>query len=256
MSAVRRVVALGVTVIMTFSLLWWPFVTFGPEDTDHLDRLLQVLHRIFPFQRGLFEGKVTNLWCALSVKPFRIRQRIPADYQPLAALALTIVLMAPSCYKLFQIGKRNHPNNTRILLHGMTSCSLAFFLASFQVHEKSLLIALAPATLLDDSFADWFSIVVTWTLWPLLQIDRLQVPYVCTLLLFIVGIQLRHDLSSLSRPRGFFEQQRVLNRVPILSYEIMTSLHIAEVLITPLDHLPDLFAVLWSITGCGFCVLA
>lgn len=81
MSAVRRVVALGVTVIMTFSLLWWPFVTFGPEDTDHLDRLLQVLRRIFPFQRGLFEeGKVTNLWCALSVKPFRIRQRIPADY--------------------------------------------------------------------------------------------------------------------------------------------------------------------------------
>lgn len=80
MSAVRRVVALGVTVIMTFSLLWWPFVTFGPEDTDHLDRLLQVLHRIFPFQRGLFEGKVANLWCALSVKPFRIRQRIPADY--------------------------------------------------------------------------------------------------------------------------------------------------------------------------------
>ena len=72
MSAVRRVVALGVTVIMTISLLWWPFVTFGPEDTDHLDRLLQVLHRIFPFQRGLFEGKVTNLWCALSVKPFRI----------------------------------------------------------------------------------------------------------------------------------------------------------------------------------------
>ena len=52
-----RFVSLGITVIACFLILWIPFIYTGTA--------LQVLKRQFPFQRGLFEGKVANIWCAL-----------------------------------------------------------------------------------------------------------------------------------------------------------------------------------------------
>ena len=67
------------------------------------------------------------------------------------------------------------------------SPALAFFLASFQVHEKSILIALAPVSMLwwaDPAFVEWFSFASVWTVWPLLQIDRLHVAYICINLIF------------------------------------------------------------------------
>ena len=131
---------LGATVVLTFGMLWWPFVMYGPPDTSVSERFLHVLHRIFPFQRGLFEGKVSNLWCALSVRPFSIRERLPEHIQPLLALVVTLILIIPACYKLFRVGQGNtgSADDQRLLLWGMASTGLAFFLASFQVHEKSM----------------------------------------------------------------------------------------------------------------------
>ena len=81
---VKRFASLGITVILTFGILWAPFLVYGPshKETTALERAVHVLHRIFPFQRGLFEGKVSNLWCALSTKPVSIRERVPAEWQP------------------------------------------------------------------------------------------------------------------------------------------------------------------------------
>jgi alpha-1,3-glucosyltransferase len=281
---VSRFVALGATVLVTFALLWWPFVVYGPDDTSALDRLMHVLRRIIPLQRGLFEGKVSNIWCVLSVKPIRIRERFPAELQPLAALALTLLLVLPSGYKLFRTGREQEQsqrsmrqgrgqesrgpygesdNDWKILLWGTTSSALAFFLASFQVHEKSLLLALAPASLLfaDDAlFSVWFSLVAAWTMWPLLVIDRLQTAYVCIMLIFGVAVQLYQLLHPESTDNNistsFFRGMFLLRWIPALSYVAMLVLHWAELVVTVPSHLPDLFTVLWSIVGCGFCCIA
>jgi alpha-1,3-glucosyltransferase len=284
---VSRFVTLGGTVLVTFALLWWPFVVYGPEDTTVLDRILHVMRRIIPLQRGLFEGKVSNIWCVLSVKPVRIRERFPAELQPLAALALTLLLVLPSGYKLFRTGQGQEQsqratrqgqevkgqahrspsgesdNDWKILLWGTTSSALAFFLASFQVHEKSLLLALAPASLVfaDDAlFSVWFSLVAAWTMWPLLVIDRLQTAYFCTMLIFAVAVQLYKRLHPESMDNNvstsFFRSMFFFQWIPALSYVVMLVLHGAELVVTVPSHLPDLFPVLWSIVGCGFCCIA
>jgi alpha-1,3-glucosyltransferase len=251
--------ALGATVVSTFGLLWWPFLCYGPPDTTVVDRLLHILHRIFPFQRGLFEGKVSNLWCALSVKPFSIRDHLPQDMQPIFALFLTIILIVPACYKLFCVGQcdRGDSNDRRLLLWGVASTGLAFFLASFQVHEKSILMALSPLSLLigdDAKFVQWFSIVSTWTLYPLIQVDRLQTAYICTLAIFA-------SLSWLSaegheRMTSFFDVS-IFTRVMVpVSYIGMIMLHVLEVMVPAPSSLPDLFPVLWSIAGCAMICLA
>ena len=268
-----RFVALGLTVVTTFAVIWWPFVMFGPEDYTLSSRLLHVLRRIFPFQRGLFEGKVANLWCALSVQPFRLRARIPTELQPLAALVLTFGMILPACYKLFQIGRQAKDQSSslvasmvhrRYLLWGAANTSLAFFLASFQVHEKSLLMAVAPISILameSPGFSDWFSFVATWTMWPLLVLDRLQSDYYCVLVLFGIFLTVVHDVSSNTEKapdscdNGIFKRT-LFKPILFISSITMIGLHTAEYLVEPPDAMPDIFPVLWSVVGCGFCLFA
>jgi len=269
---VQRFGALGVTVIATFVLLWWPFIYYAPSINSNSDtqvtpseRLLHVLHRMFPFQRGLFEGKVSNLWCALSTKPISIRQRLPESTQPIVALGMTLILILPACYKLFVVGQRqsigaspsSQRNDWKLLLWGSASTGLAFFLASFQVHEKSILMALAPISLLtweDPTFCHWFSIVATWTLWPLIRVDRLEVATVCIMTIFGTLVWL-FGASNKIIPPSCFDKLTITKAIVPLSSLSMLSLHLLEVFVTPPASLPDLFPVLWSIVGCGmFCV--
>lgn len=51
---------LGLAVIFVFGLLWSPWLASK-------DSFLQVVHRIFPLQRGVFEDKVSNFWCSANV---------------------------------------------------------------------------------------------------------------------------------------------------------------------------------------------
>jgi alpha-1,3-glucosyltransferase len=266
---VQRFFQLGAAVIVTFSVMWAPFVMHGPPDTTPTSRILHVLRRIFPFERGLFEGKVANLWCALSTKPIQIRERLPAGIQPMFALGLTLAMMMPACYAMLQLGRRNRrtttsPDNNNnddnthwhSLLWATTSCALSFFLASFQVHEKSILLALAPCSLLlwqDAAFVDWFSIACAWTLWPLLQVDRLHSAYACMIVIFACLIWMRRQQEapvSASVFSGTF-----LSSIPILTILGMLGLHALEIVVEIPPHLPDLFELLWSLAGCGmFCV--
>lgn len=273
---VTRFVALGLTVLATFATLWWPFVWYSPSyfEVSVTERLVHVLRRIFPFQRGLFEGKVSNLWCALSAKPISIRKRIPESLQPGLALGMTLILILPACYKLFQVGRsparqqgKTHATadlDFRMLLWGTTSTGLAFFLASFQVHEKSILMALSPASLLlweDIEFINWFSIVCVWTIWPLMRVDRLEVAYVCTIVMFIALTMLFREnvrtwKQSETNQKSFFQQFTVTRSIVPLSVLIMLTLHVLEFTLSVPSRLPDLFPLLWSVAGCGMFCLA
>jgi len=89
---------LACTTTAVFALLWLPWL-------GQMDELGQVLHRIFPLARGLFEDKVANVWCALSVLPVGARWKLPnlLGVATLAKLSLVAVLLAilPCCILLF-----------------------------------------------------------------------------------------------------------------------------------------------------------
>lgn len=261
-----RFLSLGMTVICCFIFLWWPFVVYGPSITNYTHRFLQVLRRVIPLQRGLFEGKVSNIWCALSSKPLSLRHRIPEELQPLAALSLTILMLAPSSFRLFCAGSRTvQPlgadwlQTRNVLLWGSASSALAFFLASFQVHEKSILMALTPISFLiteDATFCEWFSIVAAWSLWPLVQLDRLQLMYFCTIGIFVCFSQMKSMLLFETKRDGFFERNLWCSWIPPTTYSLMIAMHIIETLVKPPRTLPDIFVVLRIIIGCGFFCLA
>lgn len=136
-----------------FVVLFAPFLT-------STSTFLQAIHRIFPFARGLFEDKVANVWCALNVV-VKLRELAPVSTLAKLALAATVTAVLPSMVAVlgvsFSLGRSRTPSAsstagpapTIILLpHALFLSAMAFFLFSFQVHEKSILLPLMPLTLL------------------------------------------------------------------------------------------------------------
>lgn len=59
-AGIKNVTILGLIVIFTFALIWAPWL-------QSIDHLKQLVHRIFPVARGVFEDKVSNVWCIVNV---------------------------------------------------------------------------------------------------------------------------------------------------------------------------------------------
>ena len=179
----------------------------------------------------------------------------------MVALGFTVAMILPASFSLFRVGYRTFDdvrNHWNSLLWGTTSCALGFFLTSFQVHEKSILLALAPCTLLlweDPSFVDWFSLGCVWSLWPLLQVDRLHVAYVSSVTIFLclIWVRLIGKGKTKNSETAF---SGVLQVVPTLSYLGMVGLHLSQIFLEVPPKLPDLFEVLWSVAGCGMFFVA
>lgn len=51
---------LGITVVLSFALLWLPYLRSK-------ERFFGVLQRLAPLRRGLFEDYVANFWCVSSL---------------------------------------------------------------------------------------------------------------------------------------------------------------------------------------------
>eukprot|EP00056_Hartaetosiga_gracilis_P018507 m.11029 g.11029 ORF g.11029 m.11029 type:complete len:535 (-) comp6802_c0_seq2:11-1615(-) len=167
----------GVTVIVTFAACFFPFLT-------DLNLLFQVLHRMFPFARGLFEDYVSNFWCLMDVV-FKLRSSFDQPALAQMSLVATLVAMSVSCFQLFR-----KPTNDNFVFTLIT-CSLSFFFFSFQVHEKTILLVALPVALVrakEHSFIQaLFMSASTFSLYPLLEKDGQVVQYAVVIIFAIAS---------------------------------------------------------------------
>lgn len=145
--------------MLSFIALFLPFI----PPLAPLSAILQPLSRIFPFQRGLFEDKVANFWCASNVI---IKWRLWINTTSLIRLsaAATAIGFLPSVAAMIYSGYKLAPSTGKskrdvltsshpapvlpLLPYALLTSSMSFFLFSFQVHEKTILLPLLPLTLL------------------------------------------------------------------------------------------------------------
>ena len=227
-----KVCKLGLAVVISFILCWIPFLT---------DRLAvsQVLHRLFPFARGLFEDKVANFWCSASVV-IKLKEILTKDHLVLLCLGTTLGGLIPSSLHLLY---RPSPKNFKLAL---VNSSLVFFMFSYQVHEKSILLAALPVCLLlpeSPVMSIWFLHMSSFSMLPLLIKDGL--------LLQFIGMSLPfHVISTLlikappHRDKSLITMFKSL--VLWLSFSGTVVLVACSVMIEPPSHLPDLWPVLVS----------
>lgn len=242
---------ISLTVLVTFALCWLPFLC-NPQQP------LQILHRLFPVGRGLFEDKVANTWCSLNVL-IKIKTLLSRETQLFLSFALTVLFILPSSIKLLF-----RPTLWQFRL-ALVNSSMAFFLFSFQVHEKSILLAALPVCLVINEIpliAIWFLLTSTFSMLPLLLKDSLLLPYVVTSLAFLF-LSL-YFLSALERSTdeelrlGVFRKlfQYCLPKLKLgqiikwkfwFSLMAMAGLSFTSVWLEPPARWPDLFPVLVSV---------
>ena len=194
-------IQLGAVTLGTFVLLFLPWL-YPPS------ALLDPIIRIFPFARGLFEDKVANFWCASNVI-IKWRSFLPPSALPKLATAATAIGFLPSMVSLINPGLKafrsgaylsaDRAPTLSLLPYALFQTSMSFFLFSFQVHEKSVLLPLLPLTLLAAASSPGQSDVWEWgmlvndvacfSMWPLLKRDGLGVQYTALVILwnYLVG---------------------------------------------------------------------
>ncbi|KAF2756690.1 ALG6, ALG8 glycosyltransferase [Pseudovirgaria hyperparasitica] len=284
-----KFVGIALITILSFAIVWAPFL-FGvvyeqyrnipikhlpmppilaalpfrlDRDALYYPALLQFaqsLHRIFPFARGLFEDKVANFWCALHT--FHKLNRYSSVFVQRAALLATLFAIAPPCIIIFVRPKRV------LLPLALAATSWGFFLCSYQVHEKNVLLPLLPMTLLLSgqdgllpsvrAWVGFANMLGIWTMFPLLKRDELRVPYFALgfLWAYLMGL----PPTSLSAYRsGIPGGLNTLTKLIHLSFYVgMIVWHVAEGFVEPPENKPDLWVVanvLGGAPGFGICYI-
>ncbi|GFF99557.1 probable dolichyl pyrophosphate Man9GlcNAc2 alpha-1,3-glucosyltransferase [Aspergillus lentulus] len=223
-------------------------------------QLMQIIHRVFPFARGLFEDKVANAWCAIHT--FYKLHRFEASLLQRVSLGATLASIIVPCGIIFR-----HPRAS-LLLPALASVAWGFFLFSFQVHEKSVLLPLLPMTLLlandgglskdTRAWIGWANVLGCWTMYPLLKRDELRVPYfvMTGLWAYLMGLPPTSFETYRSRPpvgeSSPVSEPRILTKLlHFCFYLAMIVWHVLDAFVPPPEGKPDLWVVLNVLIGAG-----
>ncbi|KAL7266831.1 Glucosyltransferase-like protein [Rhizina undulata] len=239
---ILRLLCLGMTVIASFAIVFAPLYLSGG-----LEQVGQCLFRVFPFSRGLWEDKVANFWCAANVV-LKFREMFSTVALQRMSLLATLLSILPACTILFINPQK------RLLPLGLSACAWGFFLFSFQVHEKSVLLPLMPATLLLGgsldknvvSWVTWMNNIAMFSMWPLLKRDGLTLQYAVIALLYawLMG-------THIHLPKHWFGKL-----VHVGSYLAVVAVHVAEVVVGKVDRWPDLWVVANVLVSFGSFTIA
>ncbi|KFY26053.1 hypothetical protein V493_04297 [Pseudogymnoascus sp. VKM F-4281 (FW-2241)] len=216
-------------------------------------QVAQLVHRVFPFARGLFEDKVANFWCALNIV-YKLKYLPIVQLQRLSLLA-TLGSIFPPCVAIFVNPRKE------LLPLALAATAWAFFLFSFQVHEKSVLLPLMPMTLLlasktgmhpyTRSWVGFANILGAWTMFPLLQRVELRVPYTVLTLLWAYLLDIPPVSWGVYRKPGWgkstLEQGTVF--IHTIFYLVMIIWHGLEAFVNAPKGLPDLWVVINVVVG-------
>ncbi|EAU38464.1 conserved hypothetical protein [Aspergillus terreus NIH2624] len=281
-----RLFCIAIVTLIAFAALFAPLImgATGPDGKDYLTslphppqlqalpfevpkssvlyaplfQLAQVIHRVFPFARGLFEDKVANAWC--TIHTFYKLHRFETSLLQKASLGATLGSILVPCVIIFR-----HPRAS-LLLPTLSSVAWGFFLFSFQVHEKSVLLPLLPMTLLlagdgglnkdTRAWVGWANMLGSWTMYPLLKRDGLQVPYFVMTLLWAFLLGLPPTSLETYRSRSSSDDSVQAPGPHILTkllhtcfYLVMIAWHVLEAFVPAPSDKPDLWVVLNVLVG-------
>lgn len=226
-----------------------------------IQQAAQVIYRVFPFARGLFEDKVANFWCALNVI-VKLRN-YPAELLQRASLLITLLSILPPCFLILVQPRKE------LLPLALATTAWGFFLFSFQVHEKSVLLPLMPMTVLLASkqglnkrvraWVGFANLLGVWTMFPLLQRVDLRIPYYVLSLLWAYLLGLPPTSFEVYKQDGNSTWLAFATKVIHgIFYTFMVVWHVAEAFIAPPNDKPDLWVVINAgvgAAGFGICYM-
>ncbi|XP_042380705.1 probable dolichyl pyrophosphate Man9GlcNAc2 alpha-1,3-glucosyltransferase [Zingiber officinale] len=224
-----EVLKLGLVVIGIFALVWWPYI-------HSVQSVMEVIHRLAPFERGVFEDYVANFWCSTSMLIKWKRIFTISTMRFICSIA-TILAFFPSFVQQIK-----SPSDLGFL-YSLLNSSFSFYLFSYQVHEKSILLPLLPASLLalqEPTLFGWLINCSLLSMYPLVCRDKLSLQYGSVLALFALIFYAPHG-----KQHGRVDKSST-KRVALLTVGLICSavLHLVYLGLEPPKRYPFLFEAL------------
>lgn len=245
-TAIYQIMCLGIAVTSTIFFVCFPFLT-------NFEQAQQLFIRLFPIARGVFEDKVANVWCVVNIV-YKLKSISNANMAKICLIS-TLLAVIPSSYDVFR--------NTSLskFKYSLINSALAFYLFSYQVHEKTILLVAIPALLVmpNDSLACvWLLSISNFSMVPLLKKDNLLLPTTILNILFI-GIFLSSSFVKCTKVIETTKKNYggVLKSLSLRMYHLYllsmlgcTMLTIGIAFANPPKRYPDLFPLLVSVYSC------
>lgn len=187
LSQIANVLKLGTVTLICFAILWYPFLEFRNG------LFLQVLRRVFPLDRGLFEDYVANFWCTFNVI-VKVKRLMEPASMARCCLVVTALFSLPCGLQLY------FKSSYRNFLLCLINVSMAFFLFSYHVHEKSILLVALPVSLVSPYLplaSFWFLSIAHFSMLPLYLKDDLMIPAIALLGLYVLFAHSCIETSSI-----------------------------------------------------------
>lgn len=238
----------GIVTLITNIIIYLPWLKSK--------RINDVFSRIFPVRRGIFEDKVATFWCTLNIF-FKLNNHFKTNILLKLALIMTIFGCLIPIYAIFKCDKITK----RITTQCFFIVSLSFYLFSFHVHEKTIIVPFV-AYLLNlphmKNILPSFTLIGMFSLFPLLKRENQITPYYLTSLLFYLISKTALKLIDISKTgtkktndeiRYKQNENLFFYLIEIIVFIIMIFYHFVDYTIPPPEKYPWFYPML----NAAFC---
>ena len=253
----RRICTLAVVVLGIIAVAVAPLLIHCSAITCVKGQVSSTLASIFPFGRGLFEGYVANMW--ISISPLlRLRQGGGVLLKsPLVGTISALSTFAGFSEACWYLGRKPNPALFPI---GLTATSMSFFLFSWMVHEKAILL---PTTALIAAFPALVerghaTVLLRLTEGAILSLVQLMVMDYCVTGAVPVCIFALIILRSITGGSEMLNKRRpvsIYNKLATLTNCVALVSAIAQFTLPTVARAPHLWFLLLAVSCCATFVL-
>ena len=241
--SVIYVVIYGIITLITNVIIYLPWLK--------AKKMNDVFNRIFPVRRGIFEDKVATFWCTINII-LKLNQHFKIEHLIKLALILTVIGSLIPIYTIFITKKITK----KICSQCIFIVSFSFYLFSFHVHEKTIIVPFL-AYLLNlpnmKNILPSFTLIGMFSLFPLLKRENQIIPYYLTNLLFYIISKLCLKIMNIKndkREKNRDENDDIIYWLfEICIFSIMVFYHFVDYTIPPPEEYPWFYPML----NAAFC---
>lgn len=247
----------SIVFILTIIIIWMPWIYYNNYNS--------VINRIFPLWRGVFEDKVASFWCTFNI--FKKINTFKQNYLLFLSTSLTLIFCFPSLliFKLDINSKEFKYYRNKMIIISIFTCSMSFFMFSFHVHEKTIMLPVLAFCLCFDQLIELlpsFTMLSIFSLYPMLSREGLELPYICLLITsFIFTKKISSNYYKLDKlichqkkkifSKGDCLLPSLFNILDYLNLIIIFTYHYYEINVKPPQRYPYLYPAINS----AYCFL-
>lgn len=231
---IGKLILYAISTGICFLIIWNPWIISGTTK--------DVFARIFPVWRGIFEDKVATFWCTLNIviklNKFNQSTLIKCSF------ALTSISTLPSIWSMLT----HYKASKKITKMTFFIISLGFYLFSFHVHEKTIIVPFLAYSLCYFDMKEIlpsFILIGMFSMYPMLTRENQVLTYFCLTIIGYLYSKTINEMIDVNEANNINAteikdsiKKRIFRYIEYIAIAFILLYHLLEKTIPPPNHYP------------------